>query len=121
MGQAYVYMKISGYPPPGVTFHYSLPECISLSEDQFFVLANSKDPSEMPHDAAFHLGLHCLPKYAFGCRKYIRQALSISTASPPLRDYVQVIKCIRRVKNLVKQTSLYIRKLLDCLVIAHLL
>ena len=28
-----------------------------------FVLANSEDPDEMPHYAAFHLGLHCLPKY----------------------------------------------------------
>ena len=24
-----------------------------------FVLANSADPDEMPHSAAFHLGLHC--------------------------------------------------------------
>ena len=29
-----------------------------------FVLANSVDPDEMLHYAAFHLGLHCLPKYA---------------------------------------------------------
>ena len=29
-----------------------------------FVLANSIDPNEMLHDVAFHLGLHCLPKYA---------------------------------------------------------
>ena len=28
-----------------------------------FVLANSADPDEMPHYAAFHLGLHCLPRY----------------------------------------------------------
>ena len=28
-----------------------------------FVLANSADPDEMPHYAAFHLGLHCLWKY----------------------------------------------------------
>ena len=28
-----------------------------------FVLENSADPDEMPHYAAFHLGLHCLPKY----------------------------------------------------------
>ena len=63
----------------------------------------------MPHDAAFHLVLHCLPKYAFGCLKYIRQALSISTAPPPLRDYVQVIKCIRRVKNCV-ETDLIVHK-----------
>ena len=31
-----------------------------------FVLANSVDPDEMLHYAAFHLGLHCLPKYHFG-------------------------------------------------------
>ena len=30
-----------------------------------FVVANSADPDEMPHYAAFHLGLHCLPKYLF--------------------------------------------------------
>ena len=28
-----------------------------------FVLANRVDPDEMPHYGAFHLGLHCLPKY----------------------------------------------------------
>ena len=27
-----------------------------------FVLANSADPDEMLNYAAFHLGLHCLPK-----------------------------------------------------------
>ena len=27
--------------------------------------ANSEDPDEMQHSAAFHLGLHCLPKYQF--------------------------------------------------------
>ena len=27
------------------------------------ILANSVDPDEMQHYAAFHLGLHCLPKY----------------------------------------------------------
>ena len=30
-----------------------------------FVLANSEDPDEMPHNVAFHLGLYCLPKYLF--------------------------------------------------------
>ena len=28
-------------------------------------IANSVDPDEMPPYAAFHLGLHCLPKYLF--------------------------------------------------------
>ena len=27
--------------------------------------ANSADPDEMSHYVAFHLGLHCLPKYPF--------------------------------------------------------
>ena len=30
-----------------------------------FVLANSADLDEMPPHVAFHLGLHCLPKYSF--------------------------------------------------------
>ena len=30
-----------------------------------FALANSAGPDEVPHNAAFHLGLHCLPKYIF--------------------------------------------------------
>ena len=29
-----------------------------------FVLVNSADPDEIPHYAAFHLGLCCLPKYS---------------------------------------------------------
>ena len=33
--------------------------------DQVLALANSVDPDEMLHNAAFHLGLHCLPKYQF--------------------------------------------------------
>ena len=30
-----------------------------------FIFANSVDLDEMPHYVAFHLGLHCLPKYLF--------------------------------------------------------
>ena len=30
-----------------------------------FILTNCADPDEMPHLAAFHLDLHCLPKYLF--------------------------------------------------------
>ena len=30
-----------------------------------FVWTNSADPDEMPHYAAFHLGLHTLPKKLF--------------------------------------------------------
>ena len=28
-----------------------------------FIIANSADRDEMTHYVAFHLGLHCLPKY----------------------------------------------------------
>ena len=38
---------------------------IILSLKINFVLANSVDPDEMLHYPAFHLGLHCLPKYPF--------------------------------------------------------
>ena len=31
----------------------------------FIFLADSADPDEMPHNVAFHLGLHCLPEYLF--------------------------------------------------------
>ena len=31
----------------------------------FFVMANSLDPDEIAHYAAFHLGLHCLRKNSF--------------------------------------------------------
>ena len=37
-----------------------------------FVLANGADPDEMPHNAAFHQGLHCLPKYLFRGFKTIK-------------------------------------------------
>ena len=38
---------------------------VFLSLKIVFTLANSADPDEMPPYAAFHLGLHCLPKAAF--------------------------------------------------------
>ena len=36
-----------------------------MSIKNFFILANGEDPDEMPPCAAFHPGLHCLPKYLF--------------------------------------------------------
>ena len=36
---------------------------LSLRLNIDFVLANSTDPDEMQHNAAFQLGLHCLSKY----------------------------------------------------------
>ena len=43
--------------------------CI-LSLKNVFILANSVDPDEMQHYAAFHLGLQCLPKYPLGGFQY---------------------------------------------------
>ena len=40
---------------------------IFISLKCVLILANSVDPDEMPHHAAFHLGLHCFLKYAFTC------------------------------------------------------
>ena len=34
-------------------------------------LANSKDPDEMPHNAAFYQGLHCLLRHKQSSEKYI--------------------------------------------------
>ena len=38
---------------------------VFLSLKVVLILANSADTDEMKHYAAFHLGLHCLPKYPF--------------------------------------------------------
>ena len=43
---------------------------VFLSLKVVLILANSADPDEMEHDAAFHLDLHCLPKYPFRCVQY---------------------------------------------------
>ena len=37
---------------------------VFLSLKVVLILANSADPYEIQHYAVFHLGLHCLPKYA---------------------------------------------------------
>ena len=47
----------------GVTDYHFQIKMVSLKIT--FVLTNSVDPDEMPHYTAFHLGLHCLPKYMF--------------------------------------------------------
>ena len=38
---------------------------VYLSMKVVLNLTNNADPDEMQHYAAFHLGLHCLPKYTF--------------------------------------------------------
>ena len=48
----------------GVSGYNFQKKYILLSED-LFAFTNSVDPDEMPHNAAFHLGLHCSSKYPF--------------------------------------------------------
>ena len=36
----------------------------------FFTFTNSVDSDEMQHNAAFHLGLHCLQKYMYSFRGF---------------------------------------------------
>ena len=38
---------------------------VFLSLKVVLILANSTDPDQIQHDAAFHLGLNCFPKYPF--------------------------------------------------------
>ena len=45
---------------------------VFLSLKVVLILANSALPDEMQHYAAFHLGLHCLPKYPFRDLQYIK-------------------------------------------------
>ena len=57
MGLPIMYFK-------GSQIEFSKLECFSVPEC-CFNLANSADPDEMQHCAAFHQGLHCLPKNPF--------------------------------------------------------
>ena len=49
----HIYRKVTSY-----NFQIKI---VFLSLKIVFVSANSEDPDEMPHNVAFHLGLHCLP------------------------------------------------------------
>ena len=42
-----------------------------LSLEVVLILAKSADSGEIKHYAAFHLGLHCLPKYPFRGFQYM--------------------------------------------------
>ena len=49
---------------------------VVLSLNVVLILANSADPDEMQHNAAFHLGLHCLPKYPFNLWNTVKPGLA---------------------------------------------
>ena len=44
--------------------------------------ANSEDPDEMQHDAAFHLGLHCLLRLKEHSETEIHHYIENSTCDP---------------------------------------
>ena len=46
-------------------FHSNGLSCTVWNCPFRIILANSADPDEMPLNAAFHLGLHCLPNYLY--------------------------------------------------------
>ena len=50
-GWSIVYRKVTD-------FNFQKRVFLPLKID--FILENSADPDEMPHNAAFHLGFHCL-------------------------------------------------------------
>ena len=57
-------------------------------------LANSEEPDEMPHNVAFHLGLHYLPRQNQSLEKEIC-FLEIITSDPSIytMDHPDVIVC----------------------------
>ena len=57
---------------PHIVYFNFLNYQVSLSLKVVLILANSADPDEMQHYAAFHLGLHCLPKYPFRGFQYTK-------------------------------------------------
>ena len=54
------------YNYPGVTgYNFNKKKYIEFLPLKIdFILAKSADPDEMPYNAIFHLGLHCLPEYS---------------------------------------------------------
>ena len=55
-----------------------------------FLLANSVDPDETLHKAAFHLGLHCLPSTHLGVT-----VTSIKRAKQPVKAQMSLCSLIR--------------------------
>ena len=58
-------------------------------------LANSNDPDEMQHDAAFHQDLHCLLKSKQPSGTDIHHVLETSTCDPSNTKSTSIVKTIR--------------------------
>ena len=57
-GIVLIYIKVS-------QIEISKQLCTIIPDNCIFILENCAGPDEMPHFAAFHLGLHCLQEYPF--------------------------------------------------------
>ena len=58
-------LSILYFKGPQVEISIKMMYIVFLSLNIVFISANSADSDEMPPYTAFHLGLHCLPKYLF--------------------------------------------------------
>ena len=56
------------------------------------VLANSADPGEMQRNAAFPLGLHCLPKCPFKGSSIQRVNKQQNSSAGPFAHILQILK-----------------------------
>ena len=65
MFQTYWYNKYETVQFVSIQNFYKMMYYVSLEVVLYFTSANSAEPDEMPHKAAFHLDLHCLTKYLF--------------------------------------------------------
>ena len=63
-----------------------------------FVFANSADPDEMLHYAAFHLGLYCLPKYTHLWVSCLQWVIAIYADMPLCETGMQKIEEIKFIK-----------------------
>ena len=55
---------------------------LCYSDSYICTLANSEDPDEMPHNAAFHQGLHCLLRKKRYSEKQMQFYLEIIACGP---------------------------------------
>ena len=72
-----------------------------------FTLANSEDPDEMPHNAAFHQSLHCLQTERQKLSSEIQFYLEIITCDPSIYtiDHPKLLYQTRRKNPLVHKSG----------------
>ena len=75
----HIKLKRSGWPNV-----YIEGSQVIISPHMYFFLVseNNVEPDEIPHYVAFHMGLHCLPKYPFRGFRFSKINLEILTYDP---------------------------------------